>query len=135
MSVREQKAYTEGTHRARTPEDTLYMIAACGRDAGITRCADIAELDSIGVPVYSATRPTARVLQVSNGKGITPIAARVSALMEGIEHAMAERMPSAAPSVSLRSLARRGDRVVHPAALQGFRADSFFSDEWRLPWV
>jgi ribosomal protein S12 methylthiotransferase accessory factor len=59
---------------------------------GVTRVADITGLDTIGIPVATAYRPNSRSLAVSQGKGITRQAARVSAAMEAIEHAHAERI-------------------------------------------
>ncbi len=61
--------------------------------AGITRVADITDLDRIGIPVFSSIRPTAEggAISVYNGrKGATPAEARVSAMMEGIERYSAE---------------------------------------------
>jgi len=58
---------------------------------GITRVGDITDLDSIGIPVWFACRPNSRALSVSQGKGITPAAARISAVMEAAEGAVAER--------------------------------------------
>jgi ribosomal protein S12 methylthiotransferase accessory factor len=60
---------------------------------GITRVADVTRLDRIGIPTYQAIRPNARSLSVSQGKGITVIAAKVSAVMEGAELWHAERLP------------------------------------------
>ena len=52
---------------------------------GITRVAGITGLDRIGIPVYMASRPNSRSVAVSQGKGLTVEAARVSALMEAVE--------------------------------------------------
>lgn len=60
-------------------------------DLGITRLADITGLDRIGIPVWIAVRPNSRTLSVSQGKGLDAMAARVSAAMESIETALAER--------------------------------------------
>jgi YcaO-like protein with predicted kinase domain len=78
-------SYHQGTWRLCSPEDTLANITPHLHRCGITRCADVTQLDNIGIPVYCAIRPTAAVLQVSNGKGLTHASAKVSALMEGIE--------------------------------------------------
>lgn len=59
---------------------------------GVTRVADITGLDTIGIPVATAYRPNSRSLAVSQGKGPTRQAAMVSAAMEAIEHAHAERI-------------------------------------------
>lgn len=60
--------------------------------AGITRVADITDLDRIGIPVFSAIRPAAQsgAISVYNGKGLTKEEAKVSAIMEGIERYCAE---------------------------------------------
>jgi ribosomal protein S12 methylthiotransferase accessory factor len=58
---------------------------------GITRVGDITDLDCIGIPVWFACRPNSRALSVSQGKGVTPALARISAVMEAAEGAVAER--------------------------------------------
>ncbi len=82
-----RKLYSRETQRAATPEDTLHRAEGKLPAAGITRIADITQLDRVGIPVFSCIRPTAEMGAVSvyNGKGATPLAARVSAMMEGIE--------------------------------------------------
>ncbi|TCR00529.1 YcaO-like family protein [Neorhizobium sp. JUb45] len=57
---------------------------------GITRVGDITDLDVIGMPVWFATRPNSRGLSVSQGKGMTAERAKLSAVMEAIEGAVAE---------------------------------------------
>ncbi|WP_226951389.1 YcaO-like family protein [Rhizobium terrae] len=57
---------------------------------GITRVGDITDLDIVGIPVWFAVRPNSRGLSVSQGKGITARQARLSAVMEAIEGAVAE---------------------------------------------
>jgi ribosomal protein S12 methylthiotransferase accessory factor len=85
------KTYFEGTHRACPPEETLDRIRPVLPRLGITRLASLAGLDDIGIPVYQAVRPNARLLSVAQGKGLTPAAAKVSAAMESIEMWHAER--------------------------------------------
>jgi len=58
--------------------------------AGITRVSEITGLDRIGIPVAQCIRPDAVVLSVDSGKGATPIAAKVSAMMEGFERHVGE---------------------------------------------
>jgi len=86
------KKYKKDTHRAVPPEETLSRIESKMAVAGITRVADITDLDRIGIPVFSSIRPTADdgAISVYNGKGATPAEARVSAMMEGIERYSAE---------------------------------------------
>ena len=59
---------------------------------GITRIADVTGLDRVGIPVALATRPNARSISVSQGKGLTLTAAKVSAAMESIETWHAENI-------------------------------------------
>ena len=62
--------------------------------------ADVTALDVLGVPVYQAVRPASRNLAVSQGKGATAAAARVSAVMEGFELWHAEDL-DAVPQVTV----------------------------------
>jgi len=86
------KKYRDDTHRAVPPEETLRAAEAKLPAAGITRVADITDLDRIGIPVFSSIRPMADrgAISVYNGKGATPTEARVSAMMEGLERYSAE---------------------------------------------
>lgn len=86
------KRYLLGTHRVRPPEETWEVVLPLLAPAGITRVADVTALDRLGVPVYQAVRPASRNLSVSQGKGLTPAAARVSAVMEALELWHAERL-------------------------------------------
>ena len=58
---------------------------------GITRIGDHTGLDIVGLPVWFAARPNSRGLAVSQGKGMTDEQARLSAAMEAVETAYAER--------------------------------------------
>src|SRR5512139_281935 len=86
------KRYKKDTHRALSPEETLARVESKMTAAGVTRVADITNLDRIGIPVFSSIRPMAAkgAVSVYNGKGATPTEARVSAMMEGIERYSAE---------------------------------------------
>ncbi|MEU8523758.1 YcaO-like family protein [Streptomyces sp. NPDC048577] len=80
-----------GTHRAVAPETTWERIEPRLRDYGITRVADVTRLDNIGIPVFLAVRPESETLAVSQGKGASPLLAKISAVMESIELWHAER--------------------------------------------
>lgn len=95
------------------------------RSLGITRLGDLTSLDVIGLPVWTAMRPNSRSLCVSLGKGLTAEAARIGAVMEAAETAVAEAAETVIAFYgSHAQLAGRGDCVpfVHFA---GCRADSF----------
>jgi YcaO-like protein with predicted kinase domain len=85
------KTYTRGTHRRCAPEKTMSAVCPHMATMGITRVAGITGLDRIGIPVYMASRPNSRSVAVSQGKGLTVEAARVSALMEAVESWHAEQ--------------------------------------------
>lgn len=68
------KTYKDDTHRALPPEETQKRVEGKMPAAGITRVADITNLDRIGIPVFSSIRPMADrgAISVYNGKGATP---------------------------------------------------------------
>ncbi|MFE3163353.1 YcaO-like family protein [Streptomyces sp. NPDC059224] len=74
-----------GTVRARAPEAAWDLVAGRLGEYGITRVADLTGLDCIGLPVWTAIRPASRTLSTSQGKGATPLLARLSAVMEAVE--------------------------------------------------
>jgi ribosomal protein S12 methylthiotransferase accessory factor len=76
--------------RERPPEETLALAVRAMPRLGITRVTDTTRLDRLGLPVFASIRPRGRLLRVHAGKGLAPIDARVGALMEAIEHAVAE---------------------------------------------
>jgi ribosomal protein S12 methylthiotransferase accessory factor len=89
------KAHLEFTHRTRTPDQAWAAFHPMATAMGITRVANMTGLDWIGIPVYNAIRPNSRSLSVSQGKGATHAAARMSAFMESAEywHAEFQRCP------------------------------------------
>jgi len=84
-------AWTTGTFRALPPEETWRNIRPYMHEAGITRVADLTHLDSSGVAVHTAVRPNAKTLVMSQGKGVTPVLSKVSAVMESLELWFAEQ--------------------------------------------
>jgi ribosomal protein S12 methylthiotransferase accessory factor len=79
------KVRLPGTDRAHEPTATLEMAGRVAATVGVTRVADITRLDTIGIPTYQAIRPLSRTLAVSQGKGVTPELAKLSAIMESVE--------------------------------------------------
>ena len=80
---------------------------------GISRVGDLTDLDVIGIPVWFAVRPNSRCLAVSQGKGLTHDRARLSAVMEAIEGAVAEQTrPLIAEFGTPADLAGRSLRTV-----------------------
>jgi ribosomal protein S12 methylthiotransferase accessory factor len=80
------------TQRRRPASETWEDFGRHRAALGITRVANMTGLDRVGIPVYNAIRPNSRSLSVSQGKGATHDAAKVSALMESIEYWHAEHV-------------------------------------------
>ena len=113
------KVYRGWTERSCTPEETLKRIEQFVPDAGITRVADITDLDRIGIPVYSCIRPAAAegAISVYNGKGGTEAEAKVAGIMEGIERYCAEAVPRDLAPYSYADMRLRGEKPIDPESL------------------
>jgi YcaO-like protein with predicted kinase domain len=120
----------DGTHRAATLAATWRRFSPCAKRAGITRIAELTGLDTIGIPVFAAIRPMGRSLSTQQGKGTTALAARVSALMEGLETWSAEHLVLPVVHGSSRAL---GDRAVDVRSLPRPRGRLDRDARWR--WV
>ena len=118
-----------GTQRAASLAATWRRFAPLAPRAGITRLADLTGLDTLGVPVFAAIRPMGRSLSTSQGKGTTPLAAKVSALMESLEtwHAE-ERVPDRVTTARALGAAT----IARARALPRRRR---FDVDARRPWV
>lgn len=82
----------------------------------VSRVTDVTPIDGeVDLPIWSATTPLARDLTVHAGKGRTPAASRVSAIMEAIERVSAEDIP--AGRVVVRSYNELVADVGHEAVL------------------
>jgi ribosomal protein S12 methylthiotransferase accessory factor len=128
-------AFSEGTHRIATPQQTLARITPLLAKMGITRAADITGLDRLGIPTWCAIRPGARQVQVANGKGLSHAAAKVSALMEAIEHWHAEYGECEFRAASAAELARKGIAHVQPAVLPDYEGRVHLTDRRVIHWV
>jgi ribosomal protein S12 methylthiotransferase accessory factor len=128
------KSYTYGTHRFRSPEETFRLIRQHFTAIGITRVADVTGLDSIDIPVCVAVRPNSRSLAVSQGKGITPIHAKVSAAMESIELYHAEQIDLRDSVVATFTDMRERAMVCDPRALP-LHPHTNYCDDLPIRWV
>jgi ribosomal protein S12 methylthiotransferase accessory factor len=131
--VSARKAYRAGTDRLVAPEETLRRIEPLLPAMGITRVSDVTGLDSIGIPVYMACRPNSRALSVSQGKGLDPVAARASAIMESVEMFHAERIR--APLVYATHAHMRAHAPVADPWLLPRAVTSPFTDHVPIPWI
>ncbi len=85
--------YLEGTQRVFDPETTLANTTPLLPKIGVTRIANITDLDRVGIPVFSAIRPSAAAgaISIYSGKGVNETNARISAIMESFERCLAEQ--------------------------------------------
>jgi YcaO-like protein with predicted kinase domain len=73
-------------------EALLAIVAPLARQIGVTRLANITGLDDVGIPVFTAVRPTSRSLVTAQGKGLSATQAKLSALLESLEIWHAENL-------------------------------------------
>jgi ribosomal protein S12 methylthiotransferase accessory factor len=127
------KRYRRGTHRGRTPPETLEGLRPHLAAMGITRIANVTGLDRIGVPVVMVCRPNSRSLATSQGKGADLDAAKVSGLMEAIElyHAEHVLLPL---KLACEAELRYSHPVVDTSQLASI-ANSRFHPQLDLLWV
>jgi ribosomal protein S12 methylthiotransferase accessory factor len=127
-------AYRDGTQRVRTPAETLEYINPKLPLCGITRAADITKLDNINIPTFCAIRPTALVLQVSNGKGATTDAAKVSALMESVELFHIENSDSYEFKYQAEDAFGRDEELVDHKRIDSYPQDKYYSESVKMNW-
>ncbi|HWR25792.1 MAG TPA: YcaO-related McrA-glycine thioamidation protein [Methanosarcina sp.] len=86
-------SYIEGTQRVYDEATTLENTKNQIKKIGVTRIADITNLDRLSIPIFSAIRPSAArgAISIYSGKGSTEQRARISAVMESFERCLAER--------------------------------------------
>ena len=122
-----------GTIREIRPEKTLERLKPLLSEFGITRLANITGLDTIGIPVWTAVRPLARSLSVSQGKGVTQELAVVSAIMESIEVFHAEQHRIARETRDLFEC-KSDPSFVSPRWLT-LRADADLTGDRKISWI
>lgn len=106
------------------------------RSVPITRIINVTPIGMLGLPVWSAVTPLAKDLTVHAGKGGSPVAARLSAVMEAIERVCAEEIePWRVIRGSYRSLAaREGIEVADPAAFS-LPFETTYTPDRDISWI
>jgi ribosomal protein S12 methylthiotransferase accessory factor len=117
MQLQSRKKWTvNGTSRIRPAQETLEKVIPLQGRIGVTRLADITDMDVLRIPNFSAVLPgTEDYIWVYSGKGPTKQHAMASALMESIERY------SSLPAGGKRDFVRssyaelaKNRRVLHP---------------------
>ena len=138
MTSKEIK-YFKGTHRIIPPSQTIENNEDKCKIAGITRITEITHLDRIGLPVFSAIRPTSQdgAISIYGGKGISVEHAKASAMMEGFERYSAEKQDCDEVIVAnINEISENGD-YIDPVSLnlpKDFKKESLeaIQLEWSL---
>jgi ribosomal protein S12 methylthiotransferase accessory factor YcaO len=117
VKLQSRKKWTvNGTSRIKPAQETLEKVAPVSKNIGVTRLADITDMDVLRIPNYSAVVPgTEDYIWVYGGKGPTREHAMASALMESIERYSS--LPSAGPRKFIRSSyseLSKTHTVLHP---------------------
>ena len=133
----EEITYFKGTHRVIAPSKTIEINQDKLKTAGITRIADITDLDRIGLPIYTAIRPTAEegAVSIYGGKGISKDHAKASAMMEGFERYSAERQDSDETIIAtLDEIRNYGEPVDHKSLNLPKEFEKKGIDDLSLEW-
>lgn len=103
LQLQSRKKWTvNGTSRIRPAQETLDKVTPISKKIGVTRLADITDMDVLRIPNYSAVLPgTEDYIWVYSGKGPTREHAMASALMESIERYSS--LPAGGPRKLVRS--------------------------------
>lgn len=115
-----KKWTADGTSRVKPVQETLEKVTPIAKRIGVTRIADITQMDRLYIPNFSTVLPgTEDKIWVYSGKGPTRDHAKASAIMESIERYSS--LPSTDPSRniivgSFQELSKN-HTVLHPDEL------------------
>jgi len=137
VQLQSRKKWTiNGTSRIRPAQETLEKVIPISKKIGVTRLADITDMDVLRIPNYSAVVPgTEDYIWVYSGKGPTREHAMASALMESIERYSS--LPSGGPRKFVRSSyaelsnahkVLHPDRIVEPTRFE-------YRDDMPMDWL
>lgn len=99
---------------------------------GITRLASQTGLDRTGIPCYAAIRPNSLTIASHQGKGIDDVSAKLSAILEAAEYAVAEAPETAGSTLDLAMLLEAEVDTLNVASLlpPGFVIDPQVPIRW-----
>lgn len=128
--------YYKGTHRAINPSQTISKVENKLKKAGVTRVTEITHLDRVGIPVYSAIRPSAQdgAVSIYAGKGATTEQAKASAMMEAFERYSAEKQDIDQNKI-IKGTFNEIENALKPSSLILPRRLQKNPDETRLEWI
>lgn len=137
MQLQSRKKWTaNGTSRIRPANETLEKVIPLQSMIGVTRLADITDMDILRIANFSAVLPgTEDYIWVYSGKGPTKQHAMASALMESIERYSA--LPAGGPRNFVRSSyseLAKSHMVLHPEEIvEPVRFE--YRDQMLMDWL
>lgn len=101
-------------------------------ELGITRLASQTGLDRTGIPCYAAIRPNSLTIATHQGKGEDELGAKLSAIMEAVEYAVAEAPEAPERLLSLDAIRTAGHATLDVANLlpRSFSVDPALPIRW-----
>ena len=117
---------------APSPAALLRDLISKFPELGITRLASQTGLDRVGIPCYAAIRPNSLTIASHQGKGEDELGAKLSAIMEAAEYAVAEFPETAGPTLSLNQVRSAGLANLDVTNLlpRGFAIDGALPVRW-----
>jgi ribosomal protein S12 methylthiotransferase accessory factor len=109
LGARETKYSLSGVERTVRPSVTIRRARAVLDAVGVTKVADVTDLDRVGIPNFMTVRPRhgAHGISYYNGKGLTRADAHAGALMEAIERHAGESFDGQVVQSSFHYLRRQ----------------------------
>jgi ribosomal protein S12 methylthiotransferase accessory factor len=129
--IDEQRRYSD---RTCPPEEMFARVSPLLRHYGITRIARQTGLDHVGIPVWSAMRPNSLSLAVNQGKGFGDADAKISAVMEALERAVAGE-PEVVSRLASRAEIRAGGSAAEPLDGLVAKGETPLADGDSIAWV
>lgn len=128
--------YFSCTHRAIKPSQTIEKVESKLKLAGVTRVTEITHLDRVGIPVFSAIRPTAQdgAVSIYAGKGATAEQAKASAMMEAFERYSAEKQACDNEKI-IKGTYEELENAVEPSSLILPRRLQSNPSHTKLEWI
>ena len=120
--------------RTCSSEETFARVSPLLAHYGVTRVARQTGLDRIGIPVWTAIRPNSLSLAVNQGKGIEDADARISAVMEALERAVAG-VPEIAKRAATQAEMQAAGQAVDPLSGLIARGKAAIADDDPVSWV
>ena len=135
LGTPETKYSLSGVERTVRPSVTIKRARRVMEAVGVTKVAEVTDLDRVGIPNFMTVRPhdAADGISYYNGKGTTRAAAHAGALMEAIERHAGESY--AGPIVPSSTYNLRGDYpCVDPLEIHAPMVAGY-SEDLLLEWV